>query len=391
MHQIEGRGQRYAWGSTTDIPRLLGTEVTDEPYAEHWFGAHETAPSLLDGQPLDALLATSPERLGRRSREAFGDRLPYLVKLLAAARPLSIQAHPDRAQAEEGYAREDAAGIGLGEPHRTYKDTWPKPEAVIAITEFHGLAGFRDPLRTAELFDGLGVGDTLASVVGPLSKRKGPAALAEVFLDVLSLEGDRLGLVDTVVDAASEHADDDGELGEFARTALEVAEAFPQDRGVLAALLLNRFRLSPGEGVFLPPGKMHAYLRGFAVEVMANSDNVLRGGLTSKHIDVDNLLAVVDFSPAPLSQMTTRETAPGIRRYSTRADEFTVWALGPRASGDVPGTGARVVLVTDGTCVLRTGSHALSLAAGQAAFLDADDETTVELTGTAYVSGHGLG
>ena len=391
MHRIEGRAQHYAWGSTTDIPQLLGQPVTEEPHAEHWFGAHESAPSLVDGQPLDQRLAAEPALLGEVSRARFGSRLPYLVKLLAAARPLSIQAHPNRAQAEAGFAAENAAHVPLSSPERTYKDAWPKPECVIGLTEFHGLGGFLDPRLTVELFDGLGIAGALNTMIRPLSQRRGSAAVAEVFFDVLSLEGERLAVVDTVVEAARAHADDPGELGRFARTAIEIDQDFPHDRGTLAALLLNRFVLQPGEGVFLPPGSMHAYLRGFAVEVMGNSDNVLRGGLTSKHIDIDGLLTVVDFSPWPLQPATPLPVEPGVGRYPTAAEEFAVWALGPAADTTLPGSGARVLVVTQGTATLGSGPGALTLTAGQAAFVAASEQPAVMVAGTAYLAGHGLG
>ena len=391
MRRIEGRAQHYAWGSTTDIPQLLGMPATDQPYAEHWFGAHESAPSLVDGQPLDQQLAADPGLLGEASRSRFGPRLPYLVKFLAAAHPLSIQAHPDRAQAKAGYAAEEAALVPIGSPERTYRDPWPKPECVIALTTFHGLGGFREPGQTVRLFEALGVARQLNPVISPLSQRRGSAAVAEAFFDVLSLEGERLDLVDLVVQAAQAHADDPGEVGLFARTAIEIDEQFPHDRGTLAALLLNRFTLEPGQGMFLPPGSMHAYLRGFALEVMANSDNVLRGGLTSKHIDIDGLLTVVDFSPHPLQPIVPVPFETGVRRYPTQADEFAVWTLGPAADTTLPGGGARILVVAQGTATLSNETSSLTLTAGQAAFVPATEQPAVMVAGTAYLAGHGLG
>ncbi len=393
MKRIEGRAQRYAWGSTSDIPTLLGIPVTDEPYAEHWYGAHESAPSFVDGFPLDARLRDDPDLLGTDVASRFGGRLPYLMKLLSAAHPLSIQAHPNATEAADGFARENAAGIPLDAAHRTYRDSWAKPECVIALTEFHGLCGFRNPVVTADLFDGLGVASQLATVIGPLTQRKGAAALAEVFLDVLSLDGERLALVDVVVEAARHHVDDPGELGLFARTALELDDQHHGDRGVLAALLLNRFQLDPGEGIFLPPGNMHAYLRGFAIEVMANSDNVLRGGLTAKHIDVDALLAVVRFSAEQPEAMSADVLGDGIVHYRTHADEFTVWRVETSLKPVLlPGSAARIVLATSGEIALTTlrTAESVTLRQGEAAFVPASETPMISGAGTAFVAAPGI-
>ncbi|MGV8849407.1 MAG: mannose-6-phosphate isomerase, class I [Propionibacteriaceae bacterium] len=392
MERIEGRAQHYAWGSSTAIPGLLGVPATAEPYAEHWLGAHESAPSLLDGKPLDAVIGEHPDAvLGVATAARFDGRLPYLMKLLAADRPLSIQAHPNREEAEAGFARENAAGVAIDAPERTYRDSWPKPEVLIAITPFVGLCGFRDPVRTAVLFDRLGVAGELAGVIGPLTQRKGSAALAEVFLDVLSLDGDRLRLVDLVVDAAAEHVDDDGELGEFARTTVMLADAYPGDRGILAAMLLNIVTLQPGEGMFLGAGNMHAYLHGVAVEVMANSDNVLRGGLTGKHIDVDALMSVVRFVPEEPSLVPVEVVGARSYHYATDAPEFAVWRVDP---GDtpvpVPGSGPRIAIVLDGDAHVSSGACRLDLARGQSVLLMAAESATVCGTGILYVSGPGI-
>src|SRR5665647_1748574 len=207
MQRIEGRAQHYAWGSPTAIPGLLGLPATGEPYAEHWLGAHESAPSLVGGAPLDALIAAHGEEiLGAATKKRFGARLPYLMKLLAADRPLSIQAHPNREEAEAGFARENEAGVPIDAPERTYRDAWPKPEALIAVTPFIGLCGFRDPVRTVDLIERLGVADELRSIITPLTQRKGSAALAQVFLDVLGFDGDRLRCVSGVITLRSSSA-----------------------------------------------------------------------------------------------------------------------------------------------------------------------------------------
>jgi len=392
MQRIEGRAQHYAWGSPTAIPGLLGLPATGEPYAEHWLGAHESAPSLVGGAPLDALIADHGEEiLGAATKKRFGARLPYLMKLLAADRPLSIQAHPNREEAEAGFARENEAGVPIDAPERTYRDAWPKPEALIAVTPFIGLCGFRDPVRTVDLIERLGVADELRSVITPLTQRKGSAALAQVFLDVLSFDGDRLRCVDLVVDVAANHTEDDAELGDLARAVVQLGNAYPGDRGILAALLLNIVTLQPGEGMFLGAGNMHAYLHGVGIEVMANSDNVIRGGLTTKHIDVDELMRVVRFEAEEPVLLPVEAQGPRTYHYGTSAPEFTVWRVDPgEAPVAIPGTGARIGLVLEGDAQLTAGGETLDLNRGESVLLSAGDCATVAGTGVLYVSGPGI-
>ena len=392
MQRIEGRAQHYAWGSPTAIPGLLGLPATGEPYAEHWLGAHESAPSLVGGAPLDALIADHGEEiLGAATKKRFGARLPYLMKLLAADRPLSIQAHPNREEAEAGFARENEAGVPIDAPERTYRDAWPKPEALIAVTPFIGLCGFRDPVRTVDLIERLGVADELRSVITPLTQRKGSAALAQVFLDVLSFDGDRLRQIDLVVDAAAHHTEDDAELGDLARALVQLGNAFPGERGILAALLLNIVNLQPGEGMFLGAGNMHAYLHGVGIEVMANSDNVLRGGLTSKHIDVDELMRVVRFKAEEPTLLPVEAVGARTYHYGTPAPEFSVWRIDPgEVPVPIPGSGARIGLVLEGNARITAGGETLDLNRGESVLLSAGDCATVAGTGVLYVSGPGI-
>lgn len=255
------------------------------------------------------------------------------MKLLSAGSPLSLQAHPSRTQAELGYAQESLYGIPLSAAERSFKDDWPKPEVIIALEPFEGLMGFRHPVASAGLFEALGLGEALSSVIGPLRERTTTPALQEVFLDVLSL-GERRHLVDEVLAAAVRHLDAPEEIGLFARTAVELDEHFPGDPSILAALLLNRFKLQPGEALTLGAGIMHAYLKGTGVEVMANSDNVLRGGLTKKHIDVDALLQVVRFEPSEVNVLLP-EGSDGVYCYPTTVSEFEVWLISPTGPGGV--------------------------------------------------------
>ena len=390
---LTGVRQPYAWGSRTVIPELLGEQPTDEPQAELWLGAHTSAPSTLGDRPLTEVIAEDPAGVvGADVVRDFGDGLPFLLKVLAADTPLSLQAHPTRAQAEEGHAREAAAGVAPDAPDRLYKDTWPKPEMLCALQDSEALCGFRDPDATHALFAQLGVPAAL-ELVGPLAETATPAdeRLAAVFARLLRLAGDELDVVGRVAEAAA-RVDADGDLGLFARTARDLAAHYPDDPGVLAGLLMNRVALAPQQAVFLPAGNLHAYLRGGGVEIMANSDNVMRGGLTPKHVDVDELLAVLDFTPGFPGYVEPVEEAPGCWRYPTPAPEFTLWRLEPRETVvELPGTDvARVLLVTDGSVVVEGGADDLPLGRGRSAFARAGEELVVSGTGTVFLAGPGV-
>lgn len=395
MFRLGGIEQHYAWGTTDAIPALLGREPDGEPFAEYWFGAHPFGDSPVDddAKTLSALLAGAPtELLGEAAASSFDGRLPYLVKFLSAASPLSLQAHPSRTQAEQGYARESLQGIPTGAPERSFKDDWPKPETIIALTPFEGLLGFREPTKTAQLFEALGVDDALASVIGPLRERTTTPALQEVFLDVLSL-GERRYLVDEVLGAAVGLLDAPGELGLFAKTAVELDEHFPGDPGILAALLLNRFSLEPGQAVSLEAGVMHAYLKGTGVEVMANSDNVLRGGLTRKHIDVDALLQVVKFEPTEVRVLTS-DGVDGVYLFPSTVEEFEVWLVQPIAQGravEVPRhDSGRILVAASGEFLLEGDDEPVQLRSGEAVFVPAGEQVHASGEGQLFTVASGV-
>jgi mannose-6-phosphate isomerase len=390
MKRLTGVIQPYAWGSPTAIPELLDVEPTGEPQAELWFGAHPLAPSLVEGEPLDKVVAHDPAGvIGRASVEAFGSRLPFLLKIIAAARPLSLQAHPSREQAEAGYAREQAAGVPRDAPHRTYRDGWPKPELLCALVETEALCGFREPGETYHLFEELAVASAL-ELVAPLADSGVPAAerLRVVFSRLLRLTPDERTVISEIVQAAGTVQGPD-DLVAFARTACELNAYYPGDPGVLAALLMNRITLQPGDALFMPSGNLHAYLSGGGVEIMANSDNVMRGGLTPKYVNVDQLLTILDFTPGLRGLITPIEESQGVWRYPTPAPEFALWRIEPYGEQvAVPAAGSgRVLLVTDGGLTATSPTAELDLARGQAALLSADEEAVLTGRGTAFVGG----
>ncbi|AWT43641.1 MULTISPECIES: mannose-6-phosphate isomerase, class I [Streptomyces] len=377
MDRLDNTVRPYAWGSTTAIPQLLGVEPTGQPQAEMWMGAHPGAPSRTARGTLADVIAADPEReLGAAAVAKFGPGLPFLLKILAAGAPLSLQVHPDLEQARQGYADEEARGIPVDAPHRNYKDANHKPELVCALTEFDGLCGFRDPGHAADLLDGLGI-DSLKPYVDLLHAHPEEAALREVLTAILG--ADREEMVHTVAQTAAACDRLGGAYAPYAG----LAHHYPGDPGVLAALLLNHVRLQPGEGLFLGAGIPHAYLSGLGVEIMANSDNVLRCGLTPKHVDIPELLRVVRFEAADPAVLRPEASPDGEELYETPIDEFRLSRYVLPAGGaahDLTRPTPQILLCTAGT--VRAGEHELT--PGQSVFVPAGERAEVSGDGTLF-------
>ncbi|MFE9171514.1 mannose-6-phosphate isomerase, class I [Streptomyces kebangsaanensis] len=377
MDRLDNTIRPYAWGSTTAIPHLLGVEPSGEPQAEMWMGAHPGAPSHTGRGTLAEVIDADPEReLGAKTVARFGPHLPFLLKLLAAGGPLSLQVHPDLDQAGQGYADEERRGVPLDAPHRNYKDANHKPELVCALTEFDGLCGFREPSRSADLLDALGV-DSLRPYVDLLRARPTDAALREVLTAILTSDPEEMA--GTVAAAAAACARLGGDHAPYAG----IARHYPGDPGVLAAMLLNHVRLQPGEALFLGAGIPHAYLNGLSVEIMANSDNVLRCGLTPKHVDVPELLRVVRFEAGDPGILRPEAAADGEELYDTPADEFRLsrYVLSEGTTGrDLALDTPQILLCTAGS--VRTGEHELT--PGQSVFVPADEKAEVSGNGTLF-------
>ncbi|MFX4295225.1 mannose-6-phosphate isomerase, class I [Streptomyces bohaiensis] len=389
MERLDNTVRPYAWGSTTAIPRLLGVEPTGEPQAEMWLGAHPGAPSRLDRGngpvSLAELIAADPDaELGTDVHAAFGPRLPFLLKLLAADAPLSLQVHPDLAQAAAGHAAEEARGVPLDAPHRTYKDDQHKPELICALTPFEGLCGFRRPDRTARLLDELGV-PALAGHAAALRADRDGSALREVFTAVLTAGRDATGTAPTAPDpaatveqvarAAERLAAAGGEFAEACAAYARLAHRWPGDNGVIAALLLNHVRLAPGEALYLDAGVPHAYLGGLGVEIMAGSDNVLRCGLTPKHVDVPELLRIVRFTGGDPGVLRPVPDADGEEHYPAPVTEFRLSRRRLSASDEPvapPAGRPQILLCTEGRVSLTAPDGAvIELTPGQAVFVAA--------------------
>lgn len=304
----------YPWGSRTGIAAFLGRRPAEEPEAELWMGAHPKAPSEVevDGRwtSLAALVEAAPQDvLGRRVADRHGSGLPFLFKVLAAGRALSIQAHPDRRQAAAGCRREDRLGIPRDAPRRNYRDASHKPEILYALTPFSALRGFRPAAEAFELMAQAGVAEALPEACAAL--RAGD--LKGFFTAYMALDQGRVAAVlAAALETIAAAATDDGA---FARV-LELARQFPGDRGVLAPLYLHLLELEPGQALFTGPGVLHAYLEGVGLELMASSDNVVRGGLTDKHVDVAELLAILRFETQP-PRLLSSTVAAGERRFET--------------------------------------------------------------------------
>lgn len=374
----------YAWGSPTFIPELLGVEPTGEPQAELWMGAHPGAPSRLRcdhavGNTLPTLLthieADPVGELGKAVVHTLGTRLPFLLKVLAAEQPLSLQAHPSTDQAREGYAEEDDRGVPIDASHRNYKDTSHKPEMLCALTPFDALCGFRSTPTTVRLLEGLGV-PALAPYVRSLCARPGSDGLREVVTGLLAMPANVQRKLVTAVAAACGRAAAADSGGEFAAEyawGARLASRHPTDVGVVTSLLMNLIHLAPGEAVYLPAGNLHMYLSGAGVEIMANSDNVLRGGLTPKHVDVPELLRILDFTDGPEYRPAVAVLPTGEQVYEAPVKEFRLSRL-PLHPGDsvtLDTAGPQILLVVDGQIEVSGESGRLSLPRGASAYVAA--------------------
>lgn len=397
MKRLQGRVRDYAWGSPDVIPALFGYPPAQSSIAEVWLGAHPHDPARIDCGPQDPLfdlsqlyahvpngqdplptleqfIASDPAgNLGADVADRMGAQLPYLLKIIAPNEPLSLQVHPSVEQAKKGFEAEDAAGIARNAPERNYRDPNHKPELAFALTKFDALAGFRAPRRIADVLRGLhtdltdnlreivlhqGVREAFRCVVEE-STRPTPEQIAEVARACSS----RIAIT-----SPSRRAD---------ATVGLLFDKFPEDPGVVASLLLNPVTLRPGEALFIPSGTVHAYLHGTAVEIMAASDNVLRAGLTPKHVDVPELLRIVRPEAAPPVRIAPEKISKEVSVLYAPVDDFELTIVSLHDAGLwVDGSdvwGPRTVVCLEGAAQLEVEGERLTLNAGQAAFVPASD------------------
>jgi mannose-6-phosphate isomerase len=394
VYRLDNTVQHYDWGSPTRIHGLLGSPPDGRPAAELWLGAHPSAPSLAchdDGtrSALDALLREDPAgMLGRRVSEEFGPRLPYLLKVLAAERALSLQVHPKPHVARAGFNRENRLGVPLDAPHRSFHDDQHKPEMLVALSQFEALAGFRNPRNITSLLDGL-EGPLVEAMRQELAADRSARGMRAAFQRVIASRGDEAcaDAVARTVASVRGRAEAGSPFARADATVLRLAEEHPGDPAAIASLMLNRITLEPGEALFLPAGEIHAYLAGLGIEIMASSDNVLRAGLTTKHVDQAALLEAMAFEPRPPvvprleasgSQGQAITFRPPVREYAlTLAD---VDAAEPVELAD---NGPRIVLGLTGDLVLHHAGGVTPLPRGASVFVP-DAAGRLSLHGTGH-------
>lgn len=373
MRRLRNQVRHYQWGSPTAIPRLLGRSPDGRPYAELWLGAHASAPSVVETStgpiPLNAAIDAAPEEyLGAEVTSQFGARLPFLLKVLAARSPLSLQVHPDVRQAEVGFAAEEAAGVPRDAAARNYPDPFHKPELLVALGAFDALCGFRSPAEAAQ---------DLVLLSGPLARdlrrELGAAdddAIRRAVSRVLDLRASDPGrLLDGFLGECAERAAR-GEVPASLRTTMDLACRFPGDPGAAIVPLLHRVTLARGDALLVPPGRPHAHLGGIALEIMGSSNNVIRAGLTSKHVAPQGVLDVADLSPRSVPWVRPVHDSTGTR-YPVEYPEFQLSLLNGGKDTTIPaGTPALVLNLSD-ACVLRGRDEELKLTRGESAFVTA--------------------
>lgn len=399
MHVLSNTIRDYPWGSSSGIPEILGREPDGTPAAELWIGAHHGAPSRTPDGSLDDWIAAAPSaRLGETSNAVFGTRLPFLLKILSAATALSIQAHPTREQAQAGYARETAAGVSLDAPHRSYRDEWHKPELIHALGDFDALCGFRPipaVLATIGRLEALAADEDAAllgrwrSALAGETEAQALRAATGLVLGTAEVYGslaDRLARL-AVPEAPAGDPSRVGSAFDPLDTLREVNADFPGDAGALVALMLNRVRLQAGESLALDAGVLHAYLGGLGIEIMASSDNVLRGGLTSKHIDLAALDAVVHYESGP-PHLVEADVA-GVVRGTT--EDFALQRIDAARDQPIARSGAAILLCTAGGFEVHSGADTLHLGSGDSVFVAADEPPPhVTGSGQLFVATTGL-
>ncbi|EAR24808.1 mannose-6-phosphate isomerase [marine actinobacterium PHSC20C1] len=379
----------YAWGSSGEISALLAKEPTGKPEAELWLGAHPGCPSVVIDPALADGARDLSEWIQRSGSLILGSgvtQLPFLLKVLAAGAPLSLQAHPTPDQAIEGFARENAAGIPLTAAHRNYKDASAKPELIVAVSEkFEALCGFRAMADTRASIERLAAVDAASATPNPglfaewLAFARDDSTIRGMFEWLISAQSPVGDLVARVSALAAEDASDEFAL---VRT---LAGYYPGDPGVLIALMLNHVTLTKGEALFLPAGNIHAYLRGVGIELMASSDNVLRGGLTPKHVDVPELLSVLDFSASPVPYLRPEPQGTNSTVFRPAVPDFQLTAI--TGASTVAVASAAILLCTDGEFTVEGTTGSVSLARGDSVFATAEEDTlTVSGVGQMFVA-----
>ncbi|EOE6915564.1 mannose-6-phosphate isomerase [Cronobacter turicensis] len=385
MQKLINSVQNYAWGSKTALTELYGVANPEGlPMAELWMGAHPKSSSKIqDAQGQTRALrevidADKTALLGAPVAERFGE-LPFLFKVLCADQPLSIQVHPNKQASEEGFARENAAGIPLDAAERNYKDPNHKPELVFALTPFLAMNAFREFSEIVSLLQPVAGAHTATAhfLAEPNADR-----LRELFAGLLNMQGEEKSRALAVLKATV--ASQQGEPWDTIRF---IAQFYPDDSGLFSPLLLNVVKLNPGEAMFLFAETPHAYLQGVALEVMANSDNVLRAGLTPKYIDIPELVANVKFVAKPAAQLLTQPEKDGAALEFPIPVEDFAFSLHDLQSQPqrLAQKSAAILFCVEGEAVLSKGDERLTLKPGESAFVAAN-ESPVNASGVGRLA-----
>jgi len=373
MRRLHNMTQAYDWGSTSEIPRFLGRSGSGEPVAELWLGTHPLAPSQVE----------TPEGL-RPLSDVAGD-VPFMLKILAAEQPLSIQVHPGPAEARAGFEREERAGIALDAPERVFKDPRHKPEMVYALSTFDTLVGFRPTAEILRVFSQLD-SPAITAASATLRAKPGYQGIVRVLESLLVAPPPAKEIVDVVIQCKA-LVHDGVDIKRAYTTAAMIARHHPEDVGVVVSLLLNRFTLQPGEAVFLGTGVIHAHLSGLCLEAMANSDNVLRAGLTRKTLDPVGLIRALEAGMSRVARVEPGYASFSTEVYSPAVEEFAlaVTQVSPADPDGVALIAAEhsIVMCIGGAVTLATASgDKTQLSRGDAVYLDAaDGEATLLGTG----------
>ncbi|MHA6635296.1 mannose-6-phosphate isomerase [Citrobacter farmeri] len=385
MQKLINSVQNYAWGSKTALTELYGVANPQQlPMAELWMGAHPKSSSKVEdasGQIVslrDVIDSQPSALLGDAVAKRFGE-LPFLFKVLCAAQPLSIQVHPNKRNSEIGFAKENAAGIPMDAAERNYKDPNHKPELVFALTPFLAMNAFREFSEIVSLLQPVAGAHT---AIAHFLEQPNAERLSQLFAGLLSMQGEEKSRALAILKAALET-----QQGEPWQTIRLIAAFYPDDSGLFSPLLLNVVKLNPGEAMFLFAETPHAYLQGVALEVMANSDNVLRAGLTPKYIDIPELVANVKFDAKPANQLLTTPVKNGAELdFPIPVDDFafSLHSLSAQET-TIDQQSAAILFCVEGEAVLSKGEQRLVLKPGESAFISAE-ESPVRVSGVGRVA-----
>lgn len=388
IHILKNTIQEYAWGSHTAIAQLLGNSSPSiVPQAELWMGAHPKATSMVKyGEQwvsLSELIDKYPEDiLGKDIAHKFNNKLPCLFKVLAAAKPLSIQAHPEKTQAEQGFAKENELGIPLNAPNRNYKDDNHKPECICALTTFYALKGFRKIADICKFMKKI-CPNGLKKEIGDLQKQQDSQGLKQFFKALMTAESNKQKqLIKEAIDNAQKFSQEDFVF----EWIIKLYNEYPHDIGIMSPSFLNLIQLESGQALFLPAGELHAYLDGTGIELMANSDNVLRGGLTPKHVDVDELLKILNFVEGKTNIITPKKSAKCENVYSTPAKEFVLSVISDDINyKSLEKRSVEIILCVNGKAIIASDkSNFIELTNGVSAIIPASVKQ-YSITGKAVI------